>query len=214
VTPETAIDVAPFAAGAVFASDLRVEAIGEGDVVGCLGTDAAMLDIVSDLATTGHRVKVFDGHPRQLLPHLRFGVVRRAEALALTAVAVGVAGTVAATARFGVVTAPLACLRTELDDRSAAALRRRHVPDRWTRRQLTPLPFDRRPPMRHDRYLAAIASSRCELVTWPVASVTATGLRTCDGIEHRLDVLVVAGSTVGERVRRPRPTGRRRLGTP
>lgn len=193
MTPATSMDVSPFAAGAISASDLRGDAIGEGDVVGCLGTDAAMLEVVSDLVAAGHRIKVFDDHPRQLLPHLRPGVVRRAETLTLVAAAVGAAGTIAATARLGVVAAPLACLRTELDDRSAAALRRRHVPDRWTRRQLTPLPHDRRPPVRHDRYLAAIASTRCELVTWPVAAVTATGLRTCDGIEHRIDVLVVAG---------------------
>lgn len=193
MTSGRAIDVSRFAAGAVTSTELRVGMIHPGEVVGCLGTDEAMLDVVSDLVAAGHRTKVFDDRPRQLLPRLTPGVARRAEALSLAAVAAGASRSFVSHVGAGWIAGPLTSLRAELEDRSAAALRRRQVPDRWTRRQLTPLPFDRRPPVRHDRYLAAFASSCCELVSWPVASVCSTGLRTCDGIEHRLDVLVVAG---------------------
>lgn len=182
-----------FAGISISAADARVEAIGPGLVIGCLGTDDAMLDVVSDLVADGRQVKVFDDRPRQVLPRLRIAACRGAQVLSLAGTVVGAAGGVGSAAGLGLLAAPLSHLRTQIDDRSAAALRRQQVPDRWTRRQLTPHRFDRRPPARHDRYLAAVASAGCELVSWPVASVTATGIRTCDGIEHRLDLLVLAG---------------------
>lgn len=181
-----------FAGEVIIAAELRHDVIADGLVIGCLGTDEAMLEVVSDLVGRGLRVKVFEDRPRRVLPRRRLGILRRAEVLAVAGDALGAARRAATVTGLGAIGRPIGALQREVDDRSASALRHRQVPDRWTRRQLTPLPFDRRPPVRHDHYLRAVASLGCDFVTWPVASVTLAGIRTCDGIEHRLDLLVVA----------------------
>lgn len=186
-------DVGAFTGRVVFAADFEVAAVAPDAVIGCLGTDRAMLDVVADLVEAGRRVKLFEERPRQVLPAHRTPLPRRAEVLSWAGTLVGLARSAARVMRLDPADRPLARLRDEVDGRSAAALRRRQVPDRWTRRQLTPSRFDRRPALRHDRYLRCVASAGCDLVTWPVAAVTAGGVRTCDGIEHRLDIVVVAG---------------------
>jgi hypothetical protein len=43
-----------------------------------------------------------------------------------------------------------------------------------------------------DEYYRAIDSGSCLFVSWPIARITALGVRTCDGLEHRVDAIVVA----------------------
>ena len=187
-----ATEFTPFAGRVVPSTSLDVADVRPGEVVGCLGTDAAMLHAVSVLVDAGRSIKVFEDQPRRILPRKGPLPPRRAEVLAAAGRAIALAGSaIGPVARIGPVGHHLAALRKGLEGRSAAALRARHIGDRWTRRQLTPSRFDQRQPLRHDRYLAAIGSPCCTLVSWPVASFTPRGIRTCDGIEHRLDVLIV-----------------------
>lgn len=184
--------LAPFAGRVLLSSSLDIDDVLPGDVVGCLGTDAAMLQVVCTLVDTGRSIKIFEDQPRRILPRRGPLPPRRAEVLAALGRAIAVAGSaIGPVARIDPVGHHLASLREGFEGRSAAALRARHVSDRWTRRQLTPSRLDQRRPLRSDRYLAALGSPRCVLVSWPVASFTPQGIRTCDGLEHRLDVLIV-----------------------
>ncbi|WP_067722175.1 hypothetical protein [Nocardia yamanashiensis] len=73
----------------------------------------------------------------------------------------------------------------------AASLNLRvQVRDSWQRRQLTP---DTTAGVRvHGRYYRALQDPRCTLVTWPIARLAALGIRTVDGIEHRVDCIIYA----------------------
>lgn|GEM_PF-2653042 len=66
------------------------------------------------------------------------------------------------------------------------------VRDSWMRRQLTP---DSATVVRsHSRYYRALQQPNCKLVTWPIATLAPLGIRTVDGIEHRVDCIVFADS--------------------
>ncbi|GAB4583488.1 NAD(P)/FAD-dependent oxidoreductase [Nocardia sp. IFM 10818] len=74
--------------------------------------------------------------------------------------------------------------------RVATANLRVQVPDPWQRRQLTP---DMTAGVRlHNHYYRALRRPSCKLVTWPVARLAPLGVRTVDGIEHRVDLIIHA----------------------
>ena len=88
--------------------------------------------------------------------------------------------------------------------RAAARLHlRATVRDPWVRRQLTPRDGRRRVAVRPGFY-AALEDPTCKLYTWPVYAVTEHGLRSAEGVEHRVDVVIlgngvqIAGSTIRE----------------
>ncbi len=183
--------VVDFAGPVVGSADLDVRDLPPASIVACLGTDEAMLDAVPALVAGGHEVRVFEDRPRLVLPD---------------GPPTSCAGALAAAAEPAELLAGLAVhlpvpheLRSLLSDvpvhlrrQAGSRHRRRLVPDRWMRRQLTPAPHDHRPPLRSDAYYAALVGPGCRLVSWPVARITESGVRTCDGLEHRVDVLVVA----------------------
>lgn len=65
------------------------------------------------------------------------------------------------------------------------------VKDAWTRRLLTPGRFDSREVVVSPTYYRALQQAHCTLVTWPVYALAERGVRTAEGIEHRVDVLIV-----------------------
>ncbi|WP_433592975.1 hypothetical protein [Nocardia sp. CA-145437] len=74
--------------------------------------------------------------------------------------------------------------------RAAAANLRAQVGDSWVRRQLTP---DQRAAVRvHGRYYRALRQPNCTLVSWPIARIAPLGIRTVDGVEHRVDCIIYA----------------------
>ncbi|MFC9998007.1 hypothetical protein [Nocardia sp. NPDC127526] len=74
--------------------------------------------------------------------------------------------------------------------RAATANLRVQVADPWQRRQLTP---DTTAGVRlHNHYYRALQRPNCKLVTWPVARLAPLGVRTVDGIEHRVDLIIHA----------------------
>jgi cation diffusion facilitator CzcD-associated flavoprotein CzcO len=88
--------------------------------------------------------------------------------------------------------------------RAAARLHlRATVADPWVRRQLTPRDGSGRVAVRPGFY-AALEDPTCKLYTWPVYAVTEHGLRSAEGVEHRVDVVIlgngvqIAGSAIRE----------------
>ncbi|MEC3913026.1 hypothetical protein [Nocardia sp. CDC160] len=78
--------------------------------------------------------------------------------------------------------------------RVAAANLRLQVGDSWLRRQLTP---DRAAAVRvHGRYYRALGRDNCTLVSWPIARLAPLGIRTVDGVEHRVDCIIYAEDTL------------------
>ncbi len=79
--------------------------------------------------------------------------------------------------------------------RAAARLHlRTAVGDPWLRRQLTPHDGSRRVVVRPG-FLAALQQPTCKLYTWPVYALTEHGVRSAEGIEHRVDIIIL-GSDV------------------
>ncbi|WP_051178097.1 hypothetical protein [Nocardia concava] len=73
---------------------------------------------------------------------------------------------------------------------AAAANLRAQIGDSWQRRQLTP---DRAAAIRvHGRYYRALRRPNCRVVSWPIARLAPLGIRTVDGVEHRVDCIIYA----------------------
>ncbi|UGT53744.1 NAD(P)/FAD-dependent oxidoreductase [Nocardia asteroides] len=72
----------------------------------------------------------------------------------------------------------------------ARANLRLQVRDSWTRYRLTP--DDDAGVAVHDSYYRTLRQPHCRLVTWPIARLARLGVRTVDGIEHRVDTIVFA----------------------
>jgi len=65
------------------------------------------------------------------------------------------------------------------------------IKDAWTRRLLTPGRFGSQGVTLSRRYYEAIQRPDCTLVAWPVYAITDHGVRTAEGIEHRVDSVVI-----------------------
>ncbi|MFC4125093.1 NAD(P)/FAD-dependent oxidoreductase [Nocardia rhizosphaerae] len=72
----------------------------------------------------------------------------------------------------------------------ARANLRFQVRDSWLRSRLTP--DDTAGVAVHDSYYRTLRQPHCRLVTWPIARLAPLGVRTVDGIEHRVDTIVFA----------------------
>jgi cation diffusion facilitator CzcD-associated flavoprotein CzcO len=78
-----------------------------------------------------------------------------------------------------------------VDSRLARLHLRLSVKDAWTRRLLTPdRRFGRRGVVVSRRYYRALQAPNCKLIDWPVYAVLADGVRTAEGVEHRVDCLI------------------------
>jgi cation diffusion facilitator CzcD-associated flavoprotein CzcO len=166
-----------------------------GKHVAVVGTGASAVQLIPELVRTAASVKVFQRTPGWVLPRpdgptpglVRelFGRVpglqagtRTALFLAHEAMATGL-----------VWDSPV----TTLIQRLALAHLRLQVSDPWLRRQLTP---DFRAGCKRllasNDYYPALQRDNCKLITWPIAGMSAEGIRTSDGIVHRLDAVAFA----------------------
>jgi len=68
------------------------------------------------------------------------------------------------------------------------------VDDPWLRRQLTPGDDEPRVVVRRGFY-AALQQPSCKLYTWPVYAIVEQGLRSAEGVEHRVDVITLGAET-------------------
>ncbi|TLG01690.1 NAD(P)/FAD-dependent oxidoreductase [Nocardia cyriacigeorgica] len=82
---------------------------------------------------------------------------------------------------------------------------RLQVRDSWLRHRLTP--DEAAGVAVHNSYYRTLGQPHCTLVTWPIARLVPLGVRTVDGIEHRVDIIVYA-EDAGHIVRRVAGPGR------
>ncbi|HSV40614.1 MAG TPA: hypothetical protein VLI04_17760, partial [Nocardioidaceae bacterium] len=66
------------------------------------------------------------------------------------------------------------------------------VKDAWTRRLLTPGRFGRRDVLVSAEFYRALEQPHCKLIAWPVYAIVPHGVRTAEGIEHRVDCIILS----------------------
>ncbi len=166
-----------------------------GKSVAVIGTGASAIQIIPELVKVAGSVKVFQRTPGWVLPRLDaetpavlralFERVPAAQQAARTALFLG--HEAAAT---GLVwDTPVTSLIQQLGKLHL----RLAVKDTWLRRQLTPdfRAGCKRMLMSSD-YYPALQQDNCKLITWPIATITAQGLQTSDGLQHQVDAIVFA----------------------
>lgn len=182
--------------GVVVDADLVEPEDVAGKVVGLVATPGQTAAMVPWLLDAAVRVKVFQRDPAWVLPRpnphlpamarLLLRAVPPARDATTRLLAAGTAGA----AHLLAPTRPSAPVRHLL----ARHHLHRATPDPWVREQLQPSRRGPAPTTVASRaYYAAVQAPTCDLVSWPVADISADGVRTADGIEHHVDVLVVAG---------------------
>ncbi|MCV7420546.1 NAD(P)/FAD-dependent oxidoreductase [Mycobacterium yunnanensis] len=166
-----------------------------GKKVAVIGTGASAVQIVPKLVETAESVKVFQRTPGWVLPRVNGRTsdwtkrlyakspvaekaVRGAWFWGHESVALGV-----------VWDSPF----TRVVEALSKANLRRQVKDPWLRRQLTPdFSAGCKRLLMTSNYYPALQADNCKLVTWPIARLSARGIRTVEGIEHQFDAIVFA----------------------
>jgi cation diffusion facilitator CzcD-associated flavoprotein CzcO len=156
------------------ADDWDVALVSRTDHVALVGVSANAARILPESVRTAASVKVFQQSAVWVLPRTE-----------LPAPAV-------ARAAFALVPARR---RRALVRRVAAHHLKRQVRDPWLRRQLTPARWARSTPLVSSDFYPALQQPNCKLITWPIASISPTGVRTSDGVEHKVDCIVLADGT-------------------
>ncbi len=139
--------------------------------VAVIGVDARVVRWLPELARQAATLRLFQHTPHWVLP-----------------AAAGAPGSHAAPSGWG-------GLRTRLAQWRARRHLHRQVPEPWLRRQLLPqyrLGADRGVSFSNDFY-PALLQRHCELVTWPIDRLCEDGIRTCDGLVHEVDCVILAG---------------------
>ncbi len=166
-----------------------------GKRVAVVGTGASGVQIIPELVKVADSVKVFQRTPGWVLPRLNArtsGLFKRI----LTDVPLAQKAVRAAwywgheSVALGVVwDTPL----TRLVETLSTANLRLQVKDPWLRRQLTPdFSAGCKRLLMTSEYYPALQADNCKLVTWPIARLSAKGIRTVEGIEHQFDAIVFA----------------------
>lgn len=78
---------------------------------------------------------------------------------------------------------------------AARAQLRCAVRDAWQRRQLTPHRFDDARTVVSPNYYAALRNPRTRVVHWPAYAIVRDGVRAADGVEYRVDTIVVSDAS-------------------
>lgn len=166
-----------------------------GKRVAVVGTGASAVQIIPELVKQAGFVKVFQRTPGWVIPRVDmampaavqdlFAKVPAAQQLARQALFWGHEASATAL----VWNTPLSGLVAQL----GKAHLRATVKDPWLRRQLTPdfTPGCKRMLVSSD-YYPALQRDNCKLISWPIATVSPSGIRTSDGVEHHVDAIVFA----------------------
>lgn len=166
-----------------------------GKRVAVIGTGASGVQIIPELVRAADTVKVFQRTPGWVMPRPNVKVPEVSKQLFRT---VPSAQDLVRSALFWTFETAAAGVvwntpMTTVVERLGRAHLRAAVKDPWMRRQLTPdyRPGCKRMLMSTD-YYGALQAPNCELVTWPIATLSPDGIRTSDGIEHAVDCIVFA----------------------
>ncbi len=208
-----------FAGRVIRSQEWDHQAALRGKRIAVIGTGASAVQIIPHLAREAGRLHVFQRRPIWLFAKPDAAIPPRVQALlarlpgAQSAVRLVMSGLlewfIVTTLVFG----RRVPLLPRLPEVACRAYLRSQVKDRDLRRRLTPgYGFGcKRPGMSND-YYRAFTKPVTELVTDPIDRVTRTGIRTRDGRERQIDVLVLATgfhlSTEPEAQRRSPVVGR------
>ncbi|BBY33630.1 4-hydroxyacetophenone monooxygenase [Mycolicibacter minnesotensis] len=163
--------------------------------VAVIGTGSTAVQVIPQLVGRSKKVRVFQRTPGWVLPRVNKATPSWLRRLYTQ---VPSAQRVARSTMLGVSEAGALAVvwNTVLTSAVALAGKRylaKEVNDRWLRRSLTP---NFRPGCKRmlvsDEYYRALQAPHCELITWPIARISATGVMTCEGVEHSADVIVCA----------------------
>ena len=166
-----------------------------GKKVAVIGTGASAIQIVPELVKMAGSVKVFQRTPGWVLPRADFQTTEWSRALfkrlpvAQTAVRRAMYAIHESMALGMIWDTPM----TRALEIIGTQFRKHQVKDQWLRRQLTP-DFRigcKRVLMSNDWY-PALQAPNCQLVTWPIATLSERGIRTVEGVEHQFDCIVFA----------------------
>lgn len=166
-----------------------------GKDVAVIGTGASAVQIVPELVKTAASVKVFQRTPGWVMPRLDAPIPRPARAAFAKVPGLQRAARTGLFLGHEVMATGLVWdspVTTAVQQVARAHLRRQ-VKDPWLRRQLTPdfRAGCKRMLMSSDWY-PALQRPNCKLITWPIAAISPDGIRTSEGIEHRVDAIVFA----------------------
>ncbi|MEV6279686.1 NAD(P)/FAD-dependent oxidoreductase [Nocardia sp. NPDC051832] len=171
-----------------------------GKRIAVIGTGATALQLIPELADVAAKLTVFQRTPIWVAPKPDFPIPDsvRTALLNIPALRRGVRAAVTLGIDFGITGIGvfherIPFLAKALEHGGAAGYRT------WLRgnpelaEQLTPryAPGCKRPSV-SNRYLKTFTQPDVDLVTTPIAEITAGGVRTEDGVEHEIDVLVCA----------------------
>ncbi|MFE9575009.1 flavin-containing monooxygenase [Nocardia sp. NPDC006044] len=174
-----------------------------GKKVGIIGTGASAVQIIPSIAPEVAELGVFQRTPVWSLPKPDFAMPPVGKRLlgvpGLQAVVHGGVLVVADLVLRAAVAAPMGVVRpavTAFDRWTIAAYRRylnRIVDDPATREQLAPdFGVVAKRPTMSNGYLRAFNRDNVTLTTEPIEKITARGIKTRDGVEHRFDMIVLA----------------------
>ncbi|MGX1806599.1 hypothetical protein ACWIGI_12850 [Nocardia sp. NPDC055321] len=161
--------------------------------VAVIGGGAAVARVLPAVAARARRVTVFQHDPVWVLPAPRLPGVRLLRGLPadlLGALPAHTSAPLTGEPAGPAPASPVHRIAGEALRLAALANLRVRVRDPWQRRQLTP---DTTAGVRlHTRYYAALQAPNTTLVTWPIARLAPLGVRTVDGVEHRVDCIIFA----------------------
>ena len=175
------------------AAAAKVGTLAVDGPVACVGMDQAVVDLVPDLVAQGCDVRLFIDRPLAVMPDHLVPHPRRAD-VAMT-LATGWRTVMRHSAGLpvpAVVRQVVGEYPRRLDRLSADYHRRRWLRESWRRREMTPRDGGQGQVLRSDDFYRALGEANCRVVSWPIARVIPTGIRTCDGLEHHLTAIVVA----------------------
>ncbi|MDR3418516.1 MAG: NAD(P)/FAD-dependent oxidoreductase [Nevskia sp.] len=181
-----------------------------GKRVAVIGTGASAVQIVPELVKVVGRLKVFQRTPGWVLPRLDYRTPDWSRALfrriplAQRAVRESLFWAYESSALGVIWHTPLTRVMEELSLRHL----RSQVSDPWMRRQLTPdFRIGCKRVLLSSDFYPALQRPNCELITWPIACISPGGIRTADGLEHRVDGIVFATGFEVAKTGAPIPIG-------
>ncbi|HET9874808.1 MAG TPA: NAD(P)/FAD-dependent oxidoreductase, partial [Mycobacterium sp.] len=166
-----------------------------GKRVGVVDAGAGAVQIVPELVNRAKFVKLFQRTPSWVLPRPDVAIPPALQKLFAEVPAIQhlLFTTLFRVHQANSSTPVRNTLLTVLATQLAKAHLRVKVKDPWLRRQLTPSPVqDRKRMLISSDYYPALQRDNCKLIDWPIATLSPAGVRTSDGIEHRLDCIVFA----------------------
>lgn len=188
--------IVDFGGAVVAAVDADLGRLPSTGAIACVGMDQAMVDLVPALVRLGRDVRVFVDRPRLVVPDRWLVPRSHAEIdLALSNASRALLRRCRRLPAPHLVRGVVDTLPDALERRAGRLHRERWIRDPWVRRQLTPRGAGPEPVLRSDDFFAVLGAPNCRLVTWPIAGASATGVRTCDGLEHGVAAIIVASGS-------------------